>query len=163
MSVNGKQLKQLLQSNEFSIVVERIVSIYSRTLLKKIQCLENQLENVVNLNQRLVENFSKCEIYRKSEQHSQPNNVTKDNVVIEEKDVRLSIKSPKNQNGGSGLGANLSQKINSVIAENVDNNEESLKDLNTNAVKDETNDKHDMRNSVFLNFDNAETDRKSVV
>lgn len=147
MSVNAKQLKQFLQSKEFSIVVERIVSIYSRTLLKKIQSLEDQLANVVNLNENLTEKLSKCEISSESVRKSQPNIDIKDNNVR---------RPSKNQNVRS-------DSFNCVNADKVYITDDNLKDLNNNdvedAVKVDANDKHSRseREHNLFNFENIET------
>lgn len=74
MERNGKQFKQFLQSKEFSVLVESIVGIYTRTLVKKIENLEEQLKNFVNFNQTFVANFSKNEYENPKESVSKNHN-----------------------------------------------------------------------------------------
>lgn len=100
MEQNGKQFKQFLQSKEFSILVERIVSICTQTLVKKIEDLEDQLKNYVNLNQTLVTNFSRNKYASLSDNPSKIENdssyyiadaITEENVnLVEEYTEELS-------------------------------------------------------------------------
>lgn len=59
MEVADNNFTEFLKSKKFSVLVEKIVSIYSSALLKKIQDVEEQLKNVVISNQNLIENFTK--------------------------------------------------------------------------------------------------------
>lgn len=55
MEVSGNQFKQFLHSKEFSLLVEKIVTIYSTAIIKKIQDVEDQLKKFVKLNETLIE------------------------------------------------------------------------------------------------------------
>lgn len=111
MAVNGKHFKQFLHSQEFSIIVERIVSIYSKTLLKKIQNLEDQLRNIGNINQTLEETISKIQrdVSGVSEHNPHINNVTKNDVDIKEDNVTSDL---KNSDFENSINSNIGDKQN---------------------------------------------------
>lgn len=91
MEQNGKQFKQFLQSREFSVLVEHIVNICTQTLVKKIEDLEDQLKNYVNLNQTLVTNFSRNKYASLSENASKIQNDSSHYIAdaITEENVNL--------------------------------------------------------------------------